>query len=52
MGKVPIALANITIAKELIFTVRNSSCGKIMFSQACINSSVHKGWGGVAEAHV
>ena len=27
---------------NLIFTVRNSSCGKVMFSQACQNS-VHRG---------
>ena len=29
-----------------IVTVSNSSCGKIMFSQACIIPSVHRGgWG-------
>ena len=26
-----------------IFTVRNSSCGKLMLSQACVKNSVHKG---------
>ena len=30
----------------LIFiTVRNSSCGKVMFSQACVKNSVHVGGG-------
>ena len=28
-----------------IFTVRNSICGKVMFSQACIKNSVHGGGG-------
>ena len=27
-----------------IFTVRKSSCGKVMFSQACVKNSVHGGW--------
>ena len=27
----------------LIFTIRNSSCGKIMFSQACVKNSVQGG---------
>ena len=31
-----------------IFTVRDSSCGKVMFSQACVKNSVHRGGGGVA----
>ena len=26
-----------------VITVRNSSCGKVMFSQACVKNSVH--WG-------
>ena len=26
-----------------IFTVRNSSCGKVMFSQVCVKNSVHSG---------
>ena len=26
-----------------IFTVRNSSCRKVMFSQACVKNSVHRG---------
>ena len=26
-----------------IITVRNSSCGKVMFSQACVKNSVHSG---------
>ena len=34
-----------------IFTARNNSCGKVMFSQACVKNSVHgggaKGQGGV-----
>ena len=29
-----------------LFTVRNSSCGKVMFSQACVKNSVHGGGGG------
>ena len=30
-----------------IFTARNSSCGKVMFSQACVKNSVHGGaWQG------
>ena len=28
-----------------IVTVRNSSCGKVMFSQACVKNSVHRGEG-------
>ena len=28
---------------EPIITVRNSSCGKVMFSQACVKNSVHRG---------
>ena len=27
----------------LIFTVCNSSCGKVMFSQVCVKNSVHRG---------
>ena len=30
----------------LIVKVRNSSCCKVMFSQACISHSAHKGWDG------
>ena len=35
-----------------IFNVRNGSCGKVMFSQACVKNSVHRramrgGWGGM-----
>ena len=26
-----------------IFTVRNSGCGKVMFPQACVKNSVHRG---------
>ena len=26
----------------VIFTVRNSTCGKVMFSQACVKNSVHR----------
>ena len=26
-------------------TARNSSCGKVMFSQVCVIPSVHGGWG-------
>ena len=29
--------------REIIFTARNSSYGKVMFSQACVNNSVHGG---------
>ena len=35
-----------------IFTARNSSCGKVMFSQACVKNSVHReggGGGGVSQ---
>ena len=28
---------------QVILTVRNSSCGKVMFSQACVKNSVHRG---------
>ena len=28
-----------------IITVRKSSCGKVMFSQACVKNSVHSGGG-------
>ena len=31
------------IGLKPIFTVRNSSCGKVMFSQACVRNSVHGG---------
>ena len=27
----------------MLITVRNSSCGKVMFSQACVKNSVHRG---------
>ena len=27
----------------IIITVRNSSCGKVMFSQACVKNTVHRG---------
>ena len=27
----------------MIFTVRNSSCEKVMFSQACVKNSAHRG---------
>ena len=27
---------------SLIITVRNSSCGEVMFSQACVKNSVHR----------
>ena len=29
--------------KTVIFTFRNRSCGKVMFSQACVKNSVHRG---------
>ena len=29
--------------REIIFTARNSSYGKVMFSQVCVNNSVHGG---------
>ena len=28
---------------KYIITIRNSSCGKVMFSQACVKNSVHGG---------
>ena len=31
-----------------VVTVRNSSYGKVMFSQACVKNSVHSGGGGVS----
>ena len=33
---------------HFVITARNSSCGKVMFSQACIIPSVHMGGGCVA----
>ena len=30
----------------LVFTVHISSCRKVMFSQACVKNSVHRGLGG------
>ena len=30
---------SLTFYKKVIFTVRNSSCGKVMFSQACVKNS-------------
>ena len=27
---------------SLFFTVRKRSCGKVMFSQACVKNSVHR----------
>ena len=35
---------NATTTKGYIFTARNSSCRKVMFSQACVKNSVHR-WG-------
>ena len=37
----------VTLRKDVIFTVCNSSCRKVMFSQACVKNSVHEGGGGV-----
>ena len=34
-----------TLRKDVIFTVCNSSCRKVMFSQACVKNSVHEGGG-------
>ena len=31
-----------------IITAHNSSCGKVMFSQACVKNSVHERGGGVS----
>ena len=33
--------ASTLLSVFLIFTVPNSSCGKVMFSQACVKNSVH-----------
>ena len=33
--------------KSDIVTARNSSCGKVMFSQACVKNSVHRRGKGV-----
>ena len=30
-----------------IFTVRKRSCGKVIFSEACVKNSVHRGGGGI-----
>ena len=35
---------------QQIFTVGNSSCGKVMFSQVCVKNSVHSGGGGCIPA--
>ena len=35
--------ARILIILASIITVRNSSCGKVMFSQVCVKHSVHGG---------
>ena len=32
-------------SKQFLITVGNSSCGKVMFSQACVKNSVHRGGG-------
>ena len=34
--------------KKIVITVHNSSCGKVMFSQACVKNSVHRVGGGVS----
>ena len=31
---------------QSLITVRNSSCGKVIFSEACVKSSVHGGMRG------
>ena len=36
---------------NLIITIRKWSCGKVMFSQACVKNSVHRG-GGVCQADI
>ena len=38
---------NTLVAFMKIFTARNSSYGKAMFSEACVSHSVHRGGGGV-----
>ena len=35
-------LQTLTINLISFITVRNSSCGKVMFSQACVKNSVHR----------
>ena len=37
----------ISYTRMLIITVRNSSCGKVMSSQACVKNSVNGGGGSV-----
>ena len=34
--------AFVIVNDPLIFTARNSSCGKVMFSQACVKNSAHR----------
>ena len=34
-----------------IFTVRKRSCGKVIFSEACVKNSVHKGRGWYSSMH-
>ena len=31
--------------EQIFFTIRNSSCGKVMFSQECDKNSAHRGGG-------
>ena len=35
-------LISLSSLSLFVITVRNSSCGKVMFSQACVKNSVHK----------
>ena len=37
---------NTLVAFMKIFTARNSSYGKALFSEACVSHSVHRGGGG------
>ena len=36
---------------QQIFTIGNSSCGKVMFSQVCVKNSVHSGGGEGVSQH-
>ena len=41
--KLPLVLWFLLLQRRVIFTVRNSSCRKVMFSQACVKNSVRGG---------
>ena len=40
-------ILSLNLKEYSIVSIRNSSCGKVMFSQACVKNSVYMGGGGV-----